>query len=118
MSKTTAKLIEINESKKELEAISTITQDVLKKERNIFVSEAQAIPTIAYEFLCSAARYLEQNKSKDKDIVINLLDIIDMGVTYRGSGDSEKDGNFTPFLQAGQVLKTVIKSDELTEDDE
>lgn len=118
MAKAVAKLIEINESKKEVEQISTITQEVLKKERNIFVSEAQAIPTIAYEFLCSAARFLEQNKSKDKDIVVNLLDILDMGVTYRSSGDGEKDGNFTPFLQAGQVLKTVIKSDELTEEEE
>lgn len=118
MSKEVAKLIEIGESRKELEQISEITQEVLKKERNIIVSKAQAIPTIAYEFLCSAARYLEQNKSKDKDIVINLLDILDMGVTYRQSGDGEKDGNFTPYLQAGQVLKTVIKSDEMSEDDE
>lgn len=118
MSKAVAKLIEIGESKKELEEISKITQEVLKRERNILITESQAIPTIVYEFLCSAARFLEKNKSTDKDIVINLLDILDMGVTFRQSGDGEKDGNFTPYLQAGQVLKTVIKSDEMTEDEE
>jgi len=113
-----AKLIEINQDVKELEKISTIAQEVLKSERNILISDARAIPTIVYEFLNSAARYLEKVKSKDKNIQINIFDIFDMGVTYRESDDGEKDGNFTPYLQAGQVLKTTIKSDELTEDDE
>lgn len=118
---TNAKLIDFNgtsKERKDISEISEITQKVLKSERNINITMAEAIPTIAYEFLYAAAQFLERNKSTDEDIVVNLMDLMTMGVTYRESDDGEKSGNFTPYVQPGTVLKTVIKSDEVTEDED
>lgn len=118
---TNAKLVDFNGTSKErgtIAEISEIAQKVLKNERNINITMAQAIPTIAYEFIYACAQWLEKNKSVDTDTMVNLMNLLEMGVTYREAEDGEKSGNFTPYLQPGTILKTVIKSDELTEDEE
>ena len=116
-----AKLIELTGTRKEVAAITAIAenaQELLKNEHHIDITLASAIPTIAYEFLYSAAQFLDKNKSTDADTSINIMNLIEMGVTYRESADGEKDGNFVPFIQPGTIFKTIIKSDEMTEDDE
>jgi len=122
MASENAKLIEFNgtaQEKADLERIANDCQAILEKEHSIKISLAKAIPTIVYEFIYSAAKFLEQNRDKDSDRVVNLMNLIEMGITYRESpDDSEKGGNFTPFLQPGTILKTIIKSDELTEDED
>ena len=121
MAAENAKLIELTGTRQEIaqiEAISKNAQEILANEHHISISHAGAIPTIAYTFLYSAAQFLDQNKSTTNDIIINLMNLIEMGVTYRESDDGEKDGNFVPFIQPGTIFKTVIKSDEMTEDDD
>lgn len=121
MSSENAKLIELTGSRQEIAAINAISdhaQETLKREHKIDISLAGAIPTIVYEFLYSTAQFLDKNKSVTNDTVINLMNLIEMGVTYRESDDAEKDGNFVPFIQPGTIFKTIIKSDEMTEDDE
>lgn len=121
MASENAKLVDFKGTAKELKDISEIakiTQEVLEKERHISISLADAIPTIAYEFMYSVAQFLDKNKDKNSDTVVNVMNLLEMGVTYRESDDGEKDGNFTPFIQPGTIFKTVIKSDDMTEDDE
>lgn len=121
MSSEHAKLIELTGTRKEIAAINAISeqaQETLKNEHKIDISLASAIPTIAYEFLYAAAQYLDKNKTTTSDTTINLMNLIEMGVTYRESDDAEKDGNFVPFIQPGTIFKTIIKSDDMTEDDE
>ena len=116
-----AKLIEFNgdaEQRKNILEIANIAQEVLKEERHINISMAKAIPTIVYEYLLACVQFLEKNKSTNADITLNIMDIMDMGITYRESEDGEKTGNFTPFLLPGTVFKTTIKSDELSEDED
>lgn len=121
MSEANAKLVEFNgtsQERKAIDEISKIAQKVLKDERKINITMHEAIPTIAYELLYAAMQYLEKNKSTDEDLSVNFFNLLEMGVTYRESEDSEKDGNFTPYLQPGVIMKTVIKSDEVTEDED
>lgn len=120
-SENNAKLIEFNGTAKEVADIASIAkeaQDILKNEHKINISLADGIPTIVYVFLHCCAKFLERNRDKDEDVTINVMNMIEMGITYRESpDDSEKSGNFTPFVQAGTELKTIIKSDDLTEDE-
>ena len=121
MSSENAKLIELTGTKKEVATINAISeqaQENLKSQHKIEISLAQAIPTIVYEFLYATAQFLDKNKSTTSDTTVNLMNLIEMGVTYRESDDGEKDGNFVPFIQPGTIFKTVIKSDEMTEDDD
>lgn len=121
MSETSAKLVEFNgtsQEKKAIEEIAKIAQKVLRDERKINITMHEAIPTIAYEVLYATIQFLEKNKKADEDISVNFMNLFELGVTYRGSEDGEKEGNFTPYLQPGVVMKTVIKSDEMTEDEE
>ena len=122
MAAENAKLIDFNGTAQEQLDISNIaetTAKTLAAEHNIVISLPDAIPTIVYEFLYRAAQYLDKNKDKDEDKIINIMNLIEMGVTYRESPeDGEKYGNFAPYVQAGTILKTIIKSDELTETEE
>lgn len=120
MAQENAKLIELNGSKKEIEAMMSIAdsaQEILQRDHNIAISLSAAIPTIAYVFMYAAAQYLEQNKSTEEDVSINLMNLFEMGVTYRETDDGDKQGNFVPYLNPGTIFKTVIKSDDETEDD-
>lgn len=121
MAKEAAKLIDITGTAQEIKNITDISemaQEILRDKHNIDISVAKALPTIVYEFLYSCAMFLDKNKSTSSDTILNLMNLIEMGVTYRESDEGEKDGNFVPFIQPGTIFKTVIKSDEMTEDDE
>ena len=87
-----AQLKDFNGTKAEVERlndISKITQKVLKDERHINITMAEAIPTIVYEFLHVTAEWLEKNKSTNEDVIVNLMNLMDIGVPYRESEDGE-----------------------------
>ena len=110
-----AKLVEFNGTAQEVSELAQIakdTQKILAEEHHIKISLADAIPTIVYAFIHRATQFLDENKEKESDRTVNLMNLIEIGVTYRESGDGEKSGNFTPFLQPGTIMKTIIKSDE------
>lgn len=116
MANANAKLITLNTNKKEIEAICESAQKVLDSENNISISNALGIATIVYEFLNAAGRYLDENKDKNSEVSINLMEMLEIGVSYRESDDGEKEGNFTPFVIPGQALRTAIKDDNITDE--
>ena len=121
MANENAQLIEMTGTRQENEAvlkIAKMAQEKLINDRKISISMSEAIPTIVHDFLYCVAQYLDKNKSTSSDVNINLMNLIEMGVTFRESDDGEKDGNFVPYIVPGTIFKTLIKSDEMTEDDE
>lgn len=115
MDKKPSILITVTEDAEIIEEIAKKTQARLLKENNINISSSAAIPTIICQFLRTTVDAINENKSKG-DVNINLFHILDMGVTYREDTDGEKEGNFTPYTQAGQDFKLGIKDDKLTEE--
>lgn len=117
-SKTTknAKLIEIRENEKEINHIAENAAKLLETENNIVISQPAAIPTIAHAFLREAINYLAANKTTGGDIELNLMQLLDVGISYRENDEAEKEGNFTPYATPGQEFKLLIKDDEDTEE--
>lgn len=113
-----AKFIEVRENETEISAIAAGAHDLLTNEFNINVRVADAIPTIAYAFLRSAAAHIAANKPTESGEVyeLNLFQLLDMGVSLEEGEDGEKDGNYTPFTNPGQEFKLIIKDDGLTEE--
>ena len=111
MARQVSDFIEITDNREELAAISKIAKDFIWKEYQIEVQVEEAIPTISYWFFRAAIKYLNENKSKAKDTKINILDFMDLGISYREDGDGEKDGNYTPFANPGLEFNRVILSD-------
>lgn len=111
-----AKLIEIRENEKEITKIAEEAAKYLETENNIVVSHALAIPTISYAFLRSAIGYLNTHKAAGSDIELNLMQLLDLGVSYRENEEAEKEGNFTPYARPGQEFKLLVKDDDETEE--
>lgn len=115
MSKT-AKLIEIRENEQEILKISEKAAKYLEAEHNIVISHAQAIPTFAYAFLREAINYLKENKAAGTDVELNLMQLLDIGVSHRENDEAEKEGNYTPYARPGQEFKLLVKDDDDTEE--
>lgn len=111
-----ANLIDIRKNKKEIMEAARITAEKLDRENNITITVSDAIPTIAYEFIKNLFDIVVKNKSMTTDIEIDFAGLMDIGVSYRDGEDGEKDGNFTPYLNAGQEFKLMTKSDDESED--
>lgn len=113
-----AKFIEVRENETEISAIAAAAHTLLTDEFNINVRVADAIPTIAYAFLRASAAHVASNKPVEpgETYEINLFQLLDLGVSYQEGEDGEKDGNYTPFTNAGQEFKLIIKDDGLTEE--
>lgn len=111
-----AKLIELNQNKKEIMDISKTAQALLS-DRDIDVSDARGIPTIVFEFLRAAWEYLGKNKDENGAVEINLFGLLDMGVANQKLDDGEKEGNFAPYARPGQGAKLYIKDDGTTEEE-
>lgn len=110
-------LVDVRENAKEIAKISEMCQTKLKEENNIKISEAVAIPTIAYQFCAAMVDYLNKKKGEGKDVSINFLQLFDIGITHDADNEAEKEGNFTPYLTPGQEMKLRVKSDEATEEE-
>jgi len=118
MAKEDAVFLEIRENQKEIAKICDRANKALISEHNINVTHAPAIATISYRFLQQAIAYLNEKKTAGEDISINLMQLFDMGISYRENDEGEKVGNFTPFLIPGQEFKLMVKDDGVTEDEE
>lgn len=112
-----AKLIEIREDEKAFMKIADRAQKYLESENNISISHAQAIPTIAYAFLREAINYLNEQKSTGQDVELNLMQLLDIGISHRENDEAEKEGNFTPYARPGQEFKLLVKDDNETEEE-
>lgn len=110
-----AKLLELHEDAEIILEAAAVAQKVLKDERYIVISNSQAVPTILYEAMKALIAVIAKHKSTDKDLIVNFAHLFDIGVSYQESEDGEKDGNFVPVLMDGQIMRTLVKSDEATE---
>jgi len=117
MSKENARLIEIRENEKEIMKVAEKAQKYLEEENNIVITHPAAIPTIGYAFLRCLIEHLNENKSVGNNIEINVMQLFDMGISYRENDDAEKEGNFDPYLRPGQEFKLLVKDDGETEED-
>jgi hypothetical protein len=111
-----AKLIEIRENEKEILKIAEKASKYLEAEHNIVISHAQAIPTIAYGFLREAIQHINEHKAAGTDYELNLMQLIDLGVSHRENDEAEKEGNYTPYARPGQEFKLLVKDDDDTEE--
>lgn len=111
-------LAPITNNQKEIVEISELAQKILARENHIVISNPEAIPTIVDAFMRTTIAYLAENKSTTEDIVIDLLGLMDIGVSFRESEDGENDGNFTPFVTPGPVFRKGIKDNDVTESED
>jgi hypothetical protein len=111
-----AKLIELRDNEKEILKIAERAAKFLEAEHNIVISPSQAIPTIAYSFLREAISFANENKAPGTDYDINLMQLIDIGISHRENEEAEKEGNYTPYARPGQEFKLLVKDDEETEE--
>lgn len=111
------KLVEVRESVEEISKIASDAQICLNENYNISVSMAAGVTTITYWFLRACIDYLNTNKVTKKDIELDLMGLINLGVTYR-EGDAEKDANFTPFVTPGNELLAIVANNGQLEDNE
>lgn len=109
--------VEVRENLKEISEINHRATAELQT-MGISVAPEQATATIAYVWLKNAAKLVaEKADATGQEFELNVFQLFDLGIDGReGSEDSEKDGNRTPTLQAGQELKLLMKSDLHTED--
>lgn len=121
MANNNAKLIEFNATAAEVADMNDtaeMAQEMLKTVNNINITRKEAIPTISYTHIEAIVKKLDKIKSKDKDVSVNFMNLFEIGITYRPSEDGEKEGNYVPFIRPLSILKTMIKSDEDTEDND
>lgn len=90
--------------------------ELMESEYNAHINEFSSVAIIVHTFMRATAEYLNENKTTDENVILNMFDIFNFGVAYRESDDGEKDGNFVPYLEPRPALKTMFKSDEDTEE--
>lgn len=108
-----AKLIEIRDNSEAIMEIAENTKILIHEENNIAISQSVGIPTISYWFMRAVIDYLNENKTNTGDVEINLLGILSLGISHRDEEDAEKDGNFTPYLEAGPEFKALVSKTEI-----
>lgn len=108
------KLIEVRDNVEEIAKIANDTQIFLESEHKVAVTPSIAIVTITYWFLRSCIDYLNENKSAGKDIELDVMGLINLGITYR-EGDAEKDANFTPFVTPGNEFINIVENNGVVE---
>lgn len=108
--------IEIKVNEKEVLKIAERAQKLLKEQFGVDVTSVSGIPTITYAFISSAMSFVNERKSQDGEYKLNIMELFDLGVSYRAAEEGEKDGNFTPFMIPGQEFKLLIKDDSSTEE--
>lgn len=116
MENKSCNFITINEDAGIIADISTTTQAVLDKDNHITISNADAIPTIVYQFLKTTIEELNKMKKTGEKVEINLMHLLSVGITSRVSEDEEKEANFTPYCTPGQEFKLSVKDDDNTEE--
>jgi len=91
----------------------------LEIENGVECADWKGIHTIAIRYLEEVARELGVEARKNGgEAKINLHQVMTIGVDMRTEDDAEKEGNLTVSMQAGPLMKQLIKNDALTEADE
>lgn len=102
-----AKLIEIREDEAKILKVCENAQIRLKREDNIDASHAAGIATVAYVVLREAINVVGANKSMEEDFELDFMNLLTLGISYRANDEAEKEGNFTPYVHAGNDFKLM-----------
>ncbi len=116
MEKRSVRVIELRENREDIMKICDDTGEFLNREFNIDITNTEVYATIVYGFLRCAIEHLNKIKSQDKDVEINMMQLFDLGISYRENDDAEKEGNYAPYLTPGQEMKLLVKDDNDTEE--
>ena len=102
----------------ELKWIGNRTVEILKDEYDAVINNADACILVVDALIRATAELLNERKTPEENVVINITDLISIGVSYRPSDDGEKEGNYTPIVMPRPKLKTFFKSDDDTEEND
>jgi hypothetical protein len=91
-----------------------IAQGTLRrlKNRGIALDDATSIAKITRATLIELALLINESRSQSEDEEINLLQLIDAGVSY-----DEVNSEFIPYARPGQEFKLLVKDDDATEEE-
>lgn len=113
-----AKLIEIRENNKEISNAAEAAKDVLYDEYNIAINHSAGIPTIAYNFIKEAVKFLSNNKKEGEDTRLELFDLLTLGINFTDTSEDEKLNNFEPTVIAGSGLNSLVEDNKNNDDEE
>jgi hypothetical protein len=106
------------EDEETMRRAAIVAQKKLIDDNNIEIPNDAAIPTIAAVYMESLFTVLADNINAESEKKVNFAGLMNVGYTHRDSEDGEKEGNYTPLLEAGIKIKRMIKSDANTESDD
>lgn len=107
-----AHLITLREDAETVNAIAVKTAETLLEAYDVDVVKGQyALPTLAYSFFAGIINRLNQFKTPDAPVHFNFGDLFTVGITYQEEEDAEKEGNFTPFINAGAKFEGYVKGE-------
>lgn len=102
------KTIEIRENELELIEIATRAEKALVADFNYTIESPHAILTLAYVYMKNMVKYLAENKSMEKTVEINFINLFNIGISYRENEDAEKEGNFVPVISASTAVDQLM----------
>lgn len=110
------KYVEVSpEDALDINAINAATCEALKRQSNISINPERLVSTIAHAFLRQTILHAKANAEPGTQTEINLFNLVTLGISIEDV-DAEKDGNIVPYLEPGQEMKLLVKSDGDTED--
>ncbi len=99
----------------DMQVIMEAAQKALEAEHNIKIAPPKAIATIGYQFIKQAIIATAAASEQGAIVEKNLFNLLTIGIEHSDI-EGEKDGNFVPFVEAGQEMKLLVKSDGDTEE--
>lgn len=105
------KIVEPKEFTKEEIKVGEAAYRVMKLDRGIDGNDAATVSKMARSFFVELILYLNENRSKEEDFEINLLQLADIGIVY----DIENE-KFVAVARPGQEYKLLVKDDDSTEE--
>lgn len=107
--------------REELLAIDKATRRMCKEKYHIIVGHDYTVNTIATVFMENLIRALavkQRNSGSGETVSINFNDVLEFFVTEKHSDTAEKEGNINLTIAPGVQAKLLIKSDEMTENED
>lgn len=103
-------LVTIREDEETIYAISEATQKVLLENYGLrFRSDSKVLPTIIYSFILATIGRLNRQKEVGQTVSLNMANLFTVGIHWAEEEDSEKEGNFVPFVSAGPDLYRIVE---------
>lgn len=103
------RLIELREDKEAIQVAIERTVETLKDRYDVDIVESSiAIPTFVYGFFVSMVDQLNLHKAEDESVHLNFADLFTVGISHESDEDSEKEGNFTPFIIPGKRFEDFV----------